>query len=160
MMRKSLTTTVTAAVAMLSVAATAHAADVRVLVTGAARAAFTELAPQFEHATGHKLIAQYGLPPELIRKIDAGEPFDVIILSYDVAALIKQGKLAADSRTVLGQSGVGVGRSAAARGSRISARLNRSSALCSTPKRSEHRAKARADATFLPCSTASVSPIR
>jgi len=108
MMRQSLTTIVAAAVAMLSAAAAAHAADVRVLVTGAARAAFTELTPQFERAAGHKLIAQYGLPPELIRKIDAGEPFDVLILSYDVAALIKQGKLAADSRTVLGQSGVGV----------------------------------------------------
>ena len=59
-MRKSLTTTVTATVAMLSAATAAHAADVRVLVTGAARAAFTELAPQFERATGHKLIAQYG----------------------------------------------------------------------------------------------------
>jgi len=86
----------------------AHAAEVKAFVTGAARGAYEELAPQFERATGHKLMAQYGLPPELIRKIDAGEPFDVIILSYDVEALIKQGKLAADSRTVLGQSGVGV----------------------------------------------------
>ena len=86
----------------------ARAADIRVFCTGAARAAFDEIAPQFERATGHKLITQYGLPPELVRKIDAGEPFDVIILSYDVAALIKQGKVAADSRTELGRTGVGI----------------------------------------------------
>ncbi len=86
----------------------AKAADIRVLVTGAARGAYEELAPQFERATGHKLVSQFGLPPALVAKVDAGEPFDVIILSYDVAALIKQGKLVPASRTVLGQAGVGV----------------------------------------------------
>lgn len=86
----------------------AHAADITVFVTGAARRAYDTLAPQFEKATGHRLISQYALPPDLIRKMDAGEPFDVIILSYDVEGLIKQGKLAAGSRTVLGRIGIGV----------------------------------------------------
>jgi molybdate transport system substrate-binding protein len=86
----------------------AQAAEIRVLCTGAARASVSELAPQFERATGHKLVIQYGLPPELLRKADAGEPFDVLILSYDVEGLIKQGKLAAGSRTVFGRTGVGV----------------------------------------------------
>src|SRR5687768_4087622 len=86
----------------------AQAAEVRALVTGAARAAFNQIAPQFERATGHKVIAQFGLPPELLKKAEAGEPFDVMILSYDVEPLIKQGKLAAGSRTVLGRTGVGV----------------------------------------------------
>ena len=44
----------------------------------------------------------------MIKKIDAGEPFDVIILSYDVAALIEQGKVVANSRAVFGRVGVGV----------------------------------------------------
>jgi molybdate transport system substrate-binding protein len=86
----------------------AVAAEIRAFVTGAARAAYQELAPQFERATGHKLTSQIDLPPALIRKIDAGEPFDVIILSLDVAGLIRQGKVAANSRTVLGRTGVGV----------------------------------------------------
>ena len=77
-------------------------------MTGAARAAFTEIAPQFERASGHKVIAQFGLPPELLKKADAGEPFDVMILSYDVAGLIKQGKLVDGTRTVLGRTGVGI----------------------------------------------------
>ena len=57
---------------------------------------------------GHKLVTHFDLPPALVRKIDAGEPYDVIILSYDVDALIKQGKVVADSRTVFGRVGVGV----------------------------------------------------
>lgn len=36
-----------------------------------------------------------------------GEPFDVVVTSID-AGLIKPGKVATDSRTVLGQTGVGV----------------------------------------------------
>jgi molybdate transport system substrate-binding protein len=85
-----------------------QAAEVKAFVTGAARAAYETLAPQFERASGHKLVNHFDLPPALVRKIDAGEPYDVIILSYDVDALIKQGKVVADSRTVFGRVGVGV----------------------------------------------------
>jgi molybdate transport system substrate-binding protein len=105
---KTLATAAAVAAAVLSAPDAAYAADVKMLVTGAARGAFDELAPQFERDAGHKLIAQYALPSELIRKIDAGEPFDVIILSYDVDGLIKQGMVVANSRTVLGQTGLGV----------------------------------------------------
>jgi molybdate transport system substrate-binding protein len=84
------------------------AAEITAFVTGAARRAYETLAPQFERATGHKLVSQFDLPPNLVKKIDAGEPFDVIILSYDVESLIKQGKVVANSRTVFGRIGVGV----------------------------------------------------
>src|SRR5262245_21566380 len=87
---------------------TTQAAEIKAFVTGAARASLATLAPQFERSSGHKLISQFDLPPALIRKIDAGEPYDVIILSYDVDALIKQGKVMADSRAVFGRVGVGV----------------------------------------------------
>jgi molybdate transport system substrate-binding protein len=85
-----------------------QAAEIKAFVTGAARASFGTLAPQFERASGHKLVSHFDLPPALVRKIDAGEPYDVIILSYDVEALIKQGKVVADSRTVFGRVGIGV----------------------------------------------------
>jgi molybdate transport system substrate-binding protein len=67
----------------------AQPAELTVFVTGAARDAFTELSPQFERATGHKVTAHFDLPPNFYRRIDAGEPFDVILLSADVAALIR-----------------------------------------------------------------------
>jgi molybdate transport system substrate-binding protein len=89
-------------------AVAAQAADIKVFVTSAARDAFNELAPPFERATGHKTNAQFDLPPGFLRRIDAGETFDVIILSMDVDGLIRQGKVMADSRTVLGRTGIGV----------------------------------------------------
>jgi molybdate transport system substrate-binding protein len=87
---------------------TTQAAEVKAFVTGAARAAYKTITQQFERDTGHKLLSHFDLPPALVRKIDGGEPYDVIILSYDVEALIKQGKVVADSRTVFGRVGVGV----------------------------------------------------
>jgi molybdate transport system substrate-binding protein len=86
----------------------AHSAELRAFVTGAARPMFDLLAPQFERSTGHKLITTSALPPQLVAKVEAGEPFDVIVLSYDVEALIKRGLIEASSRTVLGQTGIGV----------------------------------------------------
>ena len=85
-----------------------HAVDIHVFVTGAASRAYNTLIPQFERASGHKLVNQFAQPPDLVKKMDAGEPFDVVILSYDVEGLVKQGSLVANSRTVFGRSGVGV----------------------------------------------------
>jgi molybdate transport system substrate-binding protein len=87
---------------------TAQAAEIQLFASGAARRSLEEIVPQFERASGHKLVIQYELPPALVRKVDAGEPFDVLILSYDVEGLIKQGKLAEGSRVALGRIGVGV----------------------------------------------------
>jgi molybdate transport system substrate-binding protein len=84
------------------------AAEINVFLTGAARRSYETLAPQFEKASGHKLITTYGLPPDLLKRVDAGEAFDVLILSYDIEPLIKQGKLAVGSRTVFGRIGIGV----------------------------------------------------
>jgi molybdate transport system substrate-binding protein len=85
-----------------------NAAEIKAFFTGAARRSLAELVPQFERASGHKVAGEYALPPDLVKRIDAGEPFDVIVLSYDVEALVTRGKVTADSRTVLGRIGVGV----------------------------------------------------
>ncbi len=85
-----------------------EAAEIRLLSEAAIRRAYNQLVPEFERSSGHKVVAQFDLGPVLIRKIDAGEPFDVIILAPDVQPLINQGKVAANSRTVLGRTGVGV----------------------------------------------------
>jgi molybdate transport system substrate-binding protein len=88
----------------------AQAAEIQLFSSGAARRSLEEIVPQFERASGHKLVIQYELPPALVRKVDAGEPFDVLILSYDVDGLVKQGKLAEGSRVALGRVGVAVRR--------------------------------------------------
>src|ERR1700761_7272684 len=85
-----------------------HAAEIKAFFTGAAKRSLDEIVPQFEKASGYEVVSQYDLPPDLIKRIDAGEPFDVIVLSYDVEGLVKQGKVVANSRTELGRIGIGV----------------------------------------------------
>jgi molybdate transport system substrate-binding protein len=86
----------------------AHAAEVKAFISGAARNAFEGIIPLFEKASGHTVTMQSDIQQTLFRRIDAGETFDALVISIDVAGLIKQGKVAADSRTVLGRTGVGV----------------------------------------------------
>ncbi len=93
---------------MTSACGPAPAPELKVFVSGAARDAFNDLAPQFERATGYKIKAEFDLPPALMRRIGAGEPFDVVILSRGIDELIEQGKVAPDSRVALGRTGVGV----------------------------------------------------
>ncbi len=97
-----------ASIAGILMAPLSHAVDINVFVTGAASRAYNALIPQFERTSGHKLLNQFAQPPDLVKKMDAGEPLDVIILSYDVEGLVKQGRLVVNSRTVFGRSGVGV----------------------------------------------------
>jgi len=86
----------------------AHAAEINALISGAARNAFEGVVPLFERASGHKVTMHSDIQQTLFRRIDASEPFDVVVISIDVAGLIKRGLVAADSRTVLGRTGVGV----------------------------------------------------
>jgi molybdate transport system substrate-binding protein len=116
-------------------------AEINALVSGAARRAYETVVPQFERATGHKVVSQYGSPPALIAKIDAQEPFDVIILSQDVEGLIKQDKVDPDSRTVLGRTGVGIAVRQGAPRPDFS-----SSARCWRQRALPHRGRAPADA--------------
>jgi len=93
----------------LSKISIAGAAEIKVLSGTGAKGAVTDLGPQFEAATGHKLVMEFGGFVALKRKIDAGETFDVAILSPamidNLAAL---GKVAAGTRATLGRTGVGV----------------------------------------------------
>jgi molybdate transport system substrate-binding protein len=87
----------------------AHAADIKVLSTIGVRSMVEELAPQFEQQTGHKLVITYGIANVLKKQIEAGEPFDLAIMTAAVADdLIKQGKLVAATRTNVACGGIGI----------------------------------------------------
>src|SRR5712692_420766 len=94
---------------LLAVGIAAEAAEIKVLSGNGARAAVSELGAQFERASGHKVTIRFEVNPEVKRKIEAGESFDVAILNPPVLDdLIKQGKIAGDTRAVIGRSGIGV----------------------------------------------------
>ena len=59
----------------------AEAAEVKVLCAAAMRSVMNELGPGFEGTTGHKLVIQFDVVGALKRQIDAGERFDVAILT-------------------------------------------------------------------------------
>jgi molybdate transport system substrate-binding protein len=58
----------------------AQAAELKVLATGAHTGAFKELIPQFEQATGHKVVAEYAATPQVMKKIQEGAAFDVVVI--------------------------------------------------------------------------------
>jgi molybdate transport system substrate-binding protein len=86
-----------------------NTAEIKILCTGAVSAALNELAPQFERATGHKLVMKFNFAAILKRQIEAGETFDVAVLYSElVDDLIKQGKIVADMRANLARTGIGL----------------------------------------------------
>ena len=98
-----------AAAAIAAMATSAQAADIKVICSNGFQAVMHELGPQYERATGHKLVVSYGLAAVLGKEIEGGEAFDLTILAPpQIDALIRQGKIAADSRAVLARSGIGV----------------------------------------------------
>ena len=98
-----------AAAAIAAMATSVQAADIKVICSNGFQAVMHELGPQYERATGHKLVVSYGLAAVLGKEIEGGEAFDLTILAPpQIDALIRQGKIAADSRVVLARSGIGV----------------------------------------------------
>src|SRR5262249_15437006 len=86
------------------------AAEIKVLSGNGARGAIVELAARFERASGHKVNVEFHVNPEVKQKIEAGAAFDVAILNPPVLDdLIKQGKVVAATRAVIGRAGIGIG---------------------------------------------------
>jgi len=105
----------------LAVATSAGAAEIHVFCSNGIRAVLEELLPKFEQSTGDKVILQYEPSSQLRKRIDAGEPFDLTILTTAlIDAEIGAGRLAADSRTLLARSGLGVSIRAGAKKPNVS----------------------------------------
>lgn len=98
----------------LLLSSAAAAAEVRVMISGGLTAAYNALVPEFERATGHKVLTAYGpsmgtTTNAIPVRLERGEPADVLIMvGYALGDLVKQGKVAADSRVDLVKSPIGV----------------------------------------------------
>ena len=92
----------------------AKASEVKVMISGGLAAAYKELVPQFERATGNTVITAYGpsmgttenaIPVRLAR----GEAADVLIMVGDaLGEMIEQGKAVRTSRVDLVRSPIGM----------------------------------------------------
>jgi molybdate transport system substrate-binding protein len=106
----------------------ADSAELKVLTARAIATVLEVVGPQFERETGNKLNVVTGFSPELVKRIDAGEQFDILAAPPPVLDnVIKAGKLKADTRTVLVSSDVGVEVRTGARSSSGSSSSRRSS---------------------------------
>lgn len=75
---------ITSLVAFLLLTTSAFADEVQVAVAANFTAPMQEIAPEFERATGHKVLASYGATGKFYAQIKHGAPFDVL-LSADEA---------------------------------------------------------------------------
>jgi molybdate transport system substrate-binding protein len=109
MKRSALAIPSLAMAAALLFAPAANAAEIKVMISGGYAPAYEELIPQFEKATGHKIVTAYGpsmgdTPQAIPNRIARGEPVDAIIaVAYAIDGMIAKGTVAPGSRTDLGQ---------------------------------------------------------
>jgi molybdate transport system substrate-binding protein len=97
------------ATVIASFATAASAAEIRVMHGGAFTQVITGIVPDFEKQTGHKVTLERETVGALTKRIEAGQPFDIAILTPGaIEDLIKTGRIAAGSRANLARVGVGV----------------------------------------------------
>jgi molybdate transport system substrate-binding protein len=93
--------------AALLFAAPARAADITVLTAGAFKPVAAAIIPAFEAGTGDKVILRNDTVGALLRRINAGEHFDVALMSPTGLTELKD-KIGPGSTTTLAKVGIGV----------------------------------------------------
>jgi molybdate transport system substrate-binding protein len=105
----AITTWLIALLATAVASSPALAADIKVLTAGAMRGVLAELLPQFEMDTGHKVSLDNATAGMLAQRIEAGEAFDVAVITPKaIDGLIGKGRFAAGSRVDVAKVGIGV----------------------------------------------------
>jgi molybdate transport system substrate-binding protein len=99
-----------ACVLLFSQGAAAQASEVRVLASNGIKAVVEDLRPQSERVIGHPISVQYRPTAALKQEIDAGEPFDAVIVTVEsISQLSKEGKTVGGEGTPISRVGVGIG---------------------------------------------------
>jgi molybdate transport system substrate-binding protein len=102
------------AAAVLSMAGSASAAEVQVMISAGFYGVYAELGPAFERASGHRLVTTRGpsmgdSPESIPARLACGEAADVVILDGGAAdELGKRGLLRAGSKVELARSQIGM----------------------------------------------------
>jgi molybdate transport system substrate-binding protein len=97
------------AAAMLAVASTAHADEIKVIAANALKEGYAELISAFERLSGHKVVTTWAGTVNATRRVSDGEVYDLVIVGSDnIDQLIKAGKLVAGSRADFAKTGVAV----------------------------------------------------
>ena len=88
----------------------AQSTQLRVLASNGMKAVIDDLRPRLEKELGRPLAIEFNTSTAIRQRIDAGEAFDVAVLTKEVLTdLSKGGKIASGSIVDLGRSGIGFG---------------------------------------------------
>lgn len=84
-------------------------AEIRVLSTLATREAYLELVPQFERASGRKVVTTWAGTVDIIKRISAGDGYDLIIASKStIDDFVQAGRIENGSRVDIARTGIGI----------------------------------------------------
>lgn len=87
----------------------ANAAELKLLASTAVKPVLEEVIPQYERAGGGKVTVAIASSAAIMARVKAGETPDMVILTREgIDELIKQGKVAADSRADIAAAGLGI----------------------------------------------------
>src|SRR4051812_45185564 len=85
------------------------AAEVKVLSSNAMTDVMTDLVPEFERTTGHKVVATYEPTNAILTRLKAGEPADVVVLlRQSIDELKMTGKVVPGSEVDLAKTSLGI----------------------------------------------------
>ena len=94
---------------LFAVSGPAAAKEVRLLSAAAMQTVFKEIAGEFERTSGHRLTIAYGTIGGVNERVLKGEAADVVIGStLSMPALVKAGKIRADSQVTVCRTGIGL----------------------------------------------------
>src|SRR5262245_18468466 len=114
--KRLITAIVATAVLALAAGRARGAGQITMLCSNGLKADVEELAPQFERSSGDKVAAQYALAATIKQRIEAGEAFDVAVVTPGLMDdLMKSRKVAADTRATIARSGLAIAVKAGAR---------------------------------------------
>jgi len=112
--RERRTAAAAAAIAVLLLAVSSAAADeIKVMTSGAFTAAYLELAPAFERATGVHVVTEATSigtgPTGIAARLERGEAIDVVIVAeQDLERLMRAGRIRSGTRVDLARSAIGM----------------------------------------------------
>src|SRR5690242_12467806 len=69
---------------MMATMTASSASELKLIAGGSLAPLFGELGPQFEKTSGHTLSIHFDSTPNIITRINAGTPFDVVVVPLDV----------------------------------------------------------------------------
>lgn len=96
-------------VAGVLLAGNASAADIKVLSTGNMQTILGQITPEFERASGHKLVIEYGSTPRIKARVEAEAADLTINERYVLDDLLKQGRVVAGTLVDVARSPFAIG---------------------------------------------------